>query len=239
MTKLMTANTDKEKKKANQQYEKVYSKHQDKAPLGERMRGAKEENKRTGRSSKPKVRSYSMHIMFYNIKTSKDTIKTSFKDSRGRSYISFWFVPQTVSVITTSYVENLIRKRIFKFDKEDRFLFRKLMKTVLTDRDVEETLNFVDDYIDCMQVLDVDRVDGSSNFSPHRENLPNTANVSMYHRYIQTPLNPDFETFKEAIKVNHYTENECWLNTITDFYKSSLTKGGRRTNSLGRRSLNS
>ena len=50
----------------------------------------------------------------------------------------------------------------------------------------------------------------------------------MYNIYIQTPLDPDFETFKEAINVKHYKENECWLNTITDWYKDTLMGEKRR-----------
>ena len=115
ITKLIAANTDKEKKKASQRYEKVYNTHRDKAPLGERMQEAKEENKRIGRSSKPEVRSCSMSIT----KASKDTMKASFKDSRGRSYIPFCLVPQTVNIKANSSVEDLIRKQIFRFDKDD------------------------------------------------------------------------------------------------------------------------
>ena len=50
----------------------------------------------------------------------------------------------------------------------------------------------------------------------------------MYNIYIQTPLDPEFETFKEAINVKHYKENECWFNTITDWYKDTLMGEKRR-----------
>ena len=50
----------------------------------------------------------------------------------------------------------------------------------------------------------------------------------MYHRYIQTPLDPQYETFKEAIKVKHYVKNECWLNTLTDYYKDTLMGDKKR-----------
>ena len=50
----------------------------------------------------------------------------------------------------------------------------------------------------------------------------------MYHRYIQTPLDPQYETFKEAIKVEHYVRNECWFNTLTDYYKDTLMGDHKR-----------
>ncbi len=43
-----------------------------------------------------------------------------------------------------------------------------------------------------------------------------------------TPLNAEYETFKEAVKVYHYTKNECWLNTITDYYKDTLMGDHKR-----------
>ena len=60
----------------------------------------------------------------------------------------------------------------------------------------------------------------------------------MFHRYIQTPLTPEYETLMEAIKVNHYQENQCWLNTITDYYKDTLMGEKRREkNRLTRKSM--
>ena len=84
----------------------------------------------------------------------------------------------------------------------------------MSDPDMEETLRFVHSYIVCNKVKDADRVDGDTDFIPVDENLADTSHVSMFHRYIQTPLNPEYETLREAIKVNHYQENQCWLNII-------------------------
>ena len=42
--------------------------------------------------------------------------------------------------------------------------------------------------------------------------------MSIYHNYIETELNTDFCTFAEAVKVKHYTKNECWINALNDFY---------------------
>ena len=50
----------------------------------------------------------------------------------------------------------------------------------------------------------------------------------MYNIYIQTPLDPEFETFKEASQVKQHKENECWFNTITDWYKDTLMGEKRR-----------
>ena len=36
------------------------------------------------------------------------------------------------------------------------------------------------------------------------------------------------DTFKEAIENKNYIENECWINTIYDFYKDTLLSDKRR-----------
>ena len=48
---FINAKTDKQKQKANGQYDKVYQKHEEKKPLGERMQETKEENKTTGKTN--------------------------------------------------------------------------------------------------------------------------------------------------------------------------------------------
>ena len=54
--KLTTAKTDKEKTKAEKDYNKIYDKHKDKEQLGQRMAQAKADNKRTGRTQPKKTK---------------------------------------------------------------------------------------------------------------------------------------------------------------------------------------
>ena len=104
----------------------------------------------------------------------------------------------------------------------------KLYETLQTDSEAYAELEFHKSYIDCIKLLSVERVDEETDFAPEKEKLKNTANLSMYNIYIQTPLDPEFETFKEAIQVKHYKENECWFNAITDWYKDTLMGEKRR-----------
>ena len=64
--KLTTAKTDKEKSKAENEYNKIYDKHTDKEQLGQRMAQAKEDNKRTGRTNPRKPRKYSINVIYTN-----------------------------------------------------------------------------------------------------------------------------------------------------------------------------
>ena len=60
----------------------------------------------------------------------------------------------------------------------------------------------------------------------------------MFNIYIQTPLDPEFEAFREAIQIEHYKEIECWFNTITDWYKDTpMGEKRRETNRLTKQSM--
>ena len=62
-------------------------------------------------------------------------------------------------------------------------------------------------------------------FEQKRKKLRNAQQIGINHRYIQTELDAQFETLKEAIRVNAYIENECWINALVDF---DLIKNKRR-----------
>ena len=225
---FITAKTDKQKAKANTAYDKIHDKHHDKEPLGQRMREAKKENKRRNTSN-----TYSVDAMFYKLKLDKDdAIKTAFKDSKGRPLINFWKEPKSANVKATRYIEDLVGKRIFRYEKETKNIFKKLMDTFNTDPVLEDDLFHTEQYMECIQIKSLERVDGDTDFKPEAEKLTNTANLSMYNIYIQTPLDPELETFNEAINVKHYKENECWFNTITDWYKDTLMGEKRREKNI-------
>ena len=228
--KLTIAKTDKEKTKAEKEYNKLYDKHKDKEQLGQRMSQAKEDNKRTGRTNPRKPKKYSINVHLYRLKTEADkgVLKTSFRDSRGREYVPVYMNPLTANVHTTPWVEKLAGRRIFKYEKADSKTFYRLKLLLMTDDSFKAEVGYAEGYIDCIKVNYAERVDNADAFKPQDEDLTNTVNVSMYHRYIQTPLDPHYETFKEAIKVEHYVKNECWLNTLTDYYKDTLMGDKKR-----------
>jgi hypothetical protein len=51
----------------------------------------------------------------------------------------------------------------------------------------------------------------------------------MYHKYIDTRLNLECETFDEAIKNNIYIEKECCINTLYDYYGDGLLNPNKKT----------
>ena len=228
--KLTTSKTDKEKTKAENEYNKIYDKHKDKEQVGQRMAQAKEDNKRTGRTNPRKPRKHSINVHLYRLKTEADkgVLSTSFRDSRGRESVPVYANHLTANVHTTPWVEQLECKRIFRDERKQTKTFYRLKNLLMTDDNFKAEVGYAEGYIACIKVDYAERVDNADDFKPHDEELTNTENVSMYHRYIQTPLDPLYETFKEAIKVEHYVKNVCWFNTLTDHYKDTLMGDHKR-----------
>ena len=228
--KLTTAKTEKDKEKAEKDYNKIYDKHRDKQKLSQRMAEAKEESKRTGRTNPRKPRAYSINVHLYQLKTeSHQLLSVSFRDSRGRAYVPIYMRDLTANVATTAWIENLARRRIFRDEKKETKTFHRLKLLLMTDDSFKADVSYAKGYIACIKVNYTERVDNADAFKPQDEDLTNsTENVSMYHRYIQTPLDPQYETFKEAIKIKHYVKNECWFNTLTDYCKDTLMGDKKR-----------
>ena len=124
---FITAKTDKQKTKANNAYDKIHDKNHDKEPLGERMQKAKEENKR---NPKKGTHIYSVHALFYRLKDEKKEkeLKTAFKDSKGRPYVILWKDPKTFNAKSSNYIEDLVRRRIFRTERDTAKLFLNFMK---------------------------------------------------------------------------------------------------------------
>ena len=188
------------------------------------MAQAKEDNTRTGRTNPRKPRKYSINVHLYRLKTEADkgALSTSFSDSKGREYVPVYVNHLTANVHTTPWVEQLVGKRIFRDERKQAKTFYRLKNLLMTDDTFKAEVGYAEGYIACIKVNYTERVDNADDFKPQEEELANTENVSMYHRYIQIPLDPQYESFQEAIKVEHYVKNECRFNTLTDYYKDAL-----------------
>jgi hypothetical protein len=58
--------------------------------------------------------------------------------------------------------------------------------------------------------------------NPLKTKLRNGQKLGINYRYTHTELDMSKQTFKQAIGNNNYVTDECWLNTLYDFYKDTL-----------------
>ena len=70
--------------------------------------------------------------------------------------------------------------------------------------------------------------DTGKKYSPLDEGLTDATNISCNFNYIETTINLTKKTFMEAMKKEHYRDQECWINTITDLYGDTLMNDKKR-----------
>ena len=79
-------------------------------------------------------------------------------------------------------------------------------------------------YVVGMYIKDWEEIDTSSiaAVNPLQQAFRNTEHISILNKYISTELDMSKTSFKKAIERNNYVQNECWINTLYDFYSHSL-----------------
>ena len=83
-------------------------------------------------------------------------------------------------------------------------------------------------YIDALKILRARKAEGGQPSNPRQANLRRSENISMYNTYMYTELDTSKETFMEAIQKGNYVDNQCWLNTLTDYYKDTLMNNKKK-----------
>ena len=135
-------------------------------------------------------------------------VKASFKDIQGGTYYPMHFDDKHAGVKTGRWIEELVKKRIFRL--YDKNLFKKVIKTLAQDDDIARHYKTMKHYIDAVVIYDADTVEGDiKDYDPKKKNLKNANNIGIFHRYMETELDPEYCTFEEAIKAKHYVKNEC------------------------------
>jgi len=94
-------------------------------------------------------------------------------------------------------------------------------------------------YLEAMYVMNLSKSDWTKDgdrieFDPKRRKNKSTDKVAAYYRYTTTELDLSAETLKEAIAKHHYAKDECFINSLYDFYKDTLMNTKRHRNVITR-----
>ena len=218
INELIRAKTREDKERATTKYESMMERYEERAPLNERMKQSRRENIQAGERNKK--RNYALELRFFTMNPNQSGgMKKSFYDSQRNPYYPMTKDNVYAHIKATKYIEEQVKKAIFK--NEDKRTFNKVIDLLIQDDEMNEYLNRREmrQYADAVKIYSADVVDGNpEDHNPRERNLRNADNIGIYHRYIQTELDTDYATFEEAIKVKHYTKNECWINALNDFY---------------------
>ena len=98
-----------------------------------------------------------------------------------------------------------------------------------------------DSYLEAIYVMNLTASDwGESKrleFDPKRIKNKSGDRIAAYYRYSTTELDLTANTFKDATAKAHYVKDECFLNSIYDFYKDNLLSASKQRNVVSRESL--
>ena len=83
-------------------------------------------------------------------------------------------------------------------------------------------------YINAIRIESANVAEGEAQ-PPENQNLRDATNISIYNKYIETEIDPSYSTIKEALAKKHYTENECWINSLLDHYPRPYDTQARLT----------
>ena len=134
------------------------------------------------------------------------------------------------------FPEELIRILIKK-DEQPK-LFKKAFNILMTDKNFAKLIQNKPGYVIAVKFLSYDSLeDKDEKYDPLDEGLMDADNVSCNFRYIHTAIRLDSKTFMDSISNERYTKNECWINSITDFYGDTLMSANRKRNVLTRQKL--
>ena len=105
--------------------------------------------------------------------------------------------------------------------------FKELLNILRKDEDfndlVVHLLQFYDNLFEAIKIKSVELVNKKGEkFNVMTENLRDATNISLYHRYINTPINMEASTIKMAIEKGNHIKNACWANALYDFYGNTI-----------------
>ena len=112
--------------------------------------------------------------------------------------------------------------------------FRALKELLKEDEEFKGFIEWLEgmgygNSFDAIKITNVEVIDkAGKKIDVKNENLRDTTNVSIFHRYVNTPVALQAETIGEAIKKGHHVENECWINSLLDFYSDTLMNEKRK-----------
>ena len=172
-------------------------------------------------------KTYAIQYMLFSLENKSGTKRASFTED-GRKYYSLLVNPsvRNANILSPVWIEEMLKVKVLKHGNLP--LFRRMMMTLRTDKEFQRMTEHETfyNYIDAIRIEKIDLLESDDiDFAVFADELRDAKhNVSIYHRYIQTELNPDCLTLKEALKKNNHIENECWINTLTDHYADTLMR---------------
>ena len=115
--------------------------------------------------------------------------------------------------------------KLTEISEEDERDFRDMAFILMTDKTFNYTWeHFGENYIVGILIKKVHDVNSEEVpvYDRRTARQRDTTKISRRFSYLTTELDLSKDTFKEAIQYKQYIQNECWINTLYDFYGDNL-----------------
>ena len=140
-------------------------------------------------------------------------------------------------------------RKWLKDEMEDRMLMRKEEATAEKFRSFckfmskhnenfsEMMERFGDSYLAAVYPMRLRDLAEGKTFVPKHTKNKDTEKLAAYYRYTTTELDMDATTFKDAISKGNYQKDECFINSIFDFYGDNLMRADKKRNVINRATI--
>ena len=123
------------------------------------------------------------------------------------------------------FPKGLLNKYIVESDYE----WNQITDILLSNDAFSEFFEKTQGYVKAVYVKSAEHIPKTKKkYNVEKEKLKDTTHVSINYKYIETNVDMSFNTLKEAIENKDYIKDECWLNSIYDFYKDILLKDKKK-----------
>ena len=227
LIKGLTSSNKKVYDEAFQKYKDSIKELKEKQPLNQRMAEAKKRKKKN---------TYLVSFYLYKRGSPEERKQKPAFRANGVAYYLVDFDLRSATIKASEFPNReAINKRIFRYlSREDDANetinpeYTTIIELLKSDEEFEQWLQVFESYgypnpIDAIKITDVELMsEDGEKYNIITENLRDAVNVSIYHRYVHTPIAQNADTLKEAISKGHYIDNECWINLLTDYYADTI-----------------
>jgi hypothetical protein len=212
-------------KSGNKSYQKIVAKHQDKQPLNERMK--------INRKAP-----YIIDVILYIVPRRKEGETEEEFEARKRKMKlykkTYEQLGPPLSVSVTANIKTLsdsllklVEREQLVGDGDTTELFHMMLEVLKTNKEMKEELDqWASTPPDAMYLRKFNpdtRKNKTLIYQPLTAKLQNSQEeISIYTRYITTELDTKKPTLKDAITKEDRVINECWINTLMDFYGETV-----------------
>ena len=179
-------------------------------------------------------KNYDVKYMLYSLENRSGVKRASFILDGRAYYPLIVFSRGNASVIGSAnvkaneFIETLVKRRIRRHENSERHLFKKLMIIMKASSEFQKNAHLLE-YTDAIRIESAEIVEADTeDFDERDEPLQQGSSISTYYRYIQTEVNAEAETLKEALRKKNYRENECWINALLENFEGTKLTRERR-----------